>query len=272
MRHFMKKTEEMVIKYGSLKDVELPNIIYKYRDWSETYHKRFISHLEIFFASPETFEDNFDCCNPTRFDLLTKEQIYEYFMWSSKIDNPNFTRQQHRFFARNWSKKSAVNDKRIVKEFIENSVKEYYKHQGILSLTENHNNDFMWQKYANKETGFCIGYNTRELFQFLGSGGEVEYVDELPIILPEPFMEPFVAMRNQIFFKHNKWNEEEEYRTSKFYPNIATIEDRQVKIPKKCFNKIIIGSNMIEENKVYLKAEILEKIGEIEIIERKNVA
>ena len=213
---FLENTE---ISYGKLEDIELPEIIYKYRDWNNEFHKRFITKREIFFASPDTFEDKFDCYNPTRFDKLTQKQIYDYFYWSSKNDNINYTRQQHRYFARDWSKKSLVNNKDYVKKFMEDSITEYYQHQGILSLTENCNNSFMWNKYANNEEGFCIGYNTKVLFSFLGMGGPVEYVDEMPIILPEPFMDSFIATRNRIFFKHKKWIVEEEYRTSKFYPN-----------------------------------------------------
>lgn len=265
------ENQEIEIKYGKLEDVELPILIYKYRDWSNDFHKRFITNSEIFFASPNTFEDKFDCHNPTRFDLLTKSQIYDFFLWSSKNENPNFTRQQHRYFARNWSKTTAVNNKEYVKVFMENSIEEYYQHQGILSLTENCDNDFMWNKYANNEEGFCIGYNTKILFRSIGMGGPVEYVDELPKVFPEPFMEPFVATRNRIFFKHKKWIDEDEYRTSKFFPNKATIEDRQVEIPKSAFNKVIIGSKISEADKLHLKEEILKSIGEIEIVERKNV-
>ena len=151
---------------------------------------------------------------------------------------------------------------------MENSVDEYYQHQGILSLTENHNNDFMWDKYADKGKGFCIGYNTKILFNYLGMGGAVEYVDELPDVLPEPFMETFTATRNRVFFKHKKWIEEEEYRASKFFPIKASIDDRQIKIPENAFNKVIIGRSMSEADKADLKKEILKNIGDIEIIEK----
>lgn len=263
--------QELEIKFTKLENIELPEFIYKYRSWNDEFHKRFITHREIFFASPGTFEDKFDCYNPTRFDLLTKKQIYDYFMWSSVNDNPNFTRQQHRHFARDWSKTSAVNDKEYTKAFMENSVKEYYHHQGILSLTENYNNDFMWDKYADNDKGFCIGYNTKLLFNHIGMGGPVEYVDELPIIFPEPIMDIFTASRNRVFFKHKKWKEEEEYRASKFFPNKANIGDRQIKIPENAFNRIIIGNSMAESDKDELKKEIIKNIGEIEIVERKNV-
>ena len=261
---------EIIVKYGKLDDFELPEIIYKYRDWSDDYHKRFITEREVFLASPESFEDELDCHNPTRFDLLTKKQIYEYFLWSSKNDNPNFSRQQHRAFARDWAKHSLVNDKKYVKKFMEDSIAEYYAHDGILSLTENWNNDAMWEKYANDEKGFCIGYNTRVMFKYLGGGGPVTYADEIPIIMPEPFMQPEQAMRNRIYYKLKKWEFEEEYRTKKFWPNPPSISDRQIKLPIEAFNRVILGNKMSDEHRFEIEKYVKKYIGNIEIALRKN--
>lgn len=183
------KTPIITVHKGTLDDIEFPPIIYKYRFWSDDWHKRFITEREVFLASPKTFEDELDCHKPTRYDLLTTRQIHDYFNWSSKNENLNFTRQQHRKFARNWTKKSLINDKEYVKKYMEESINEYYDHEGILSLTENWDNQEMWNKYADNEKGFCIGYNTRIMFEHLGGGGQVIYTDDLPKILPEPFME-----------------------------------------------------------------------------------
>jgi hypothetical protein len=199
---------------------------------------------------------------------LTKKQIYDYFIWSSKNDNPNFSRQQHRNFAREWCKISEINNKKSVEDFMKKSITDYYQHIGILSLTENHKNDYTRVKYAENEQGFCIGYNTKILFNYLGMGSPVEYVDELPIIYPEPFRDSFTSLRNRIYYKHKKWLDEEEYRTSKFFPYQANKEDRQIVIPKEAFNRIIIGNKMSEANKTQLKSEIIKNIGNIEIIER----
>lgn len=261
---------EIVVEYGTLDDIEFPPILYKYRDWSDTYHKRFITEKEVFLASPKSFEDELDCHNPTRFDLLTNQQIYDYFLWASKEENPDFTRQQHRHFARDWAKHSRVRDKAYAKKFEENSIIQYYEHEGILSLTENWDNDKMWDKYANKGTGICIGYDTRTMFENLGGGGAVTYVDELPVIMPEPFMRFEEAMRNRVYYKLKKWDFEEEYRTKHFWPDQASIEDRQIKLPKKAFKKIIFGDNIDSETKEVIINQVKKNIGEIEMVERKN--
>lgn len=266
----MKQPPKITLHHGSLDDIELPPLIYKYRTWSDEYHKRFINEREIFMASARSFEDDLDCHNPTRFDLLTSQQIYDYYFWSSKKENTNFTRQQHREFARNWAKKSPVKDKLTVEKWKAQTLEEYYDHDGILSLTENWNNEEMWRKYADDGKGFCIAYNTRKLFRHIGGGGTVDYVDELPIILPEPFMTFAEALRNRVYCKLKKWSFEEEYRTKKFWPHVATIQDRQIRLPKEVFNKIILGDNISESDKDEIIKNTNLYIGDIEIVERKK--
>jgi hypothetical protein len=263
--------KELKVEYGVLGDFPLPKTIYKYRDWEDDYHKRFITEREVFMASASSFEDELDCNNPTRFDLLSEKQVYDYFLFDSKEKQPNYTRQQHRNFARHWAKKSPIRDKKYVTEEMKYNVQSYYEHEGILSLTENCNNDEMWLKYANKERGFCVGYNTLEMFQYLGGGGEVEYVNKLPEIYPFPFMQSEIAMRNRAFFKLKKWGFEEEYRTKKFWPHVATIQDRQIKLPKEAFKHIILGNKISEVNEKELTESVKKHIGNIEIIKRKDL-
>ncbi|MFP9118328.1 DUF2971 domain-containing protein [Flavobacterium sp. RNTU_13] len=267
----MENKEKINVSLAKLEDIELPPVIYKYRTWTDEYHKRFLNQREVFLASPKTFEDELDCNNPTRFDLLTKQQIYNYFMWSSKNDNINFTRQQHRHFARYWSKVSDVNHPDIVKKFMKKSTELYYEHEGILSLTENWNNDLMWEKYGGNHQGICIGYNTKVMFKHLGGGGPVKYCDELTIVMPEPFMSTEESLRNRVYFKLRKWTDEEEYRTQKFWPHPATIQDRQIQLPSEAFNKIILGNSIPDSHREEIISIVNSKIGNIEIISRRDL-
>ncbi|WP_370477202.1 DUF2971 domain-containing protein [Tamlana flava] len=262
--------KRLKVNYGSLDDIPLPEIVYKYRDWSNEYHKRFITEREVYMASPRAFEDELDCHSPTRFDLLTKKQIYEYFLWSSKKQNKGHSRQEHRKFARDWAKTSLVNDKKYVKKFMEDSIEEYYDHEGILSLTENWNNDKMWNKYASNGEGFCLGYNARTMFRYLGGGGYVDYVDELPDIFPEPIMQFEEAMNNRIYKKLKKWSFEEEYRTKKFFPSPASSIERRTTLPREAFSCVILGDNISDTHKSEIELAVKEFIGEIGVFHRKD--
>lgn len=37
----------------------------------------------------------------------------------------------------------------------------------------------MWEKYANNHMGVCFGFDAKALFDCVGGGGEVQYVDKL---------------------------------------------------------------------------------------------
>lgn len=262
--------KKIVVEKGTLRDIEFPKILYKYRYWNNDYHKRFITKREVFMASAKTFKDELDCHNPTRYDLLTSDQIFELYLSDSQKLNQHFTQEQHIQFAKEWTKKSPLKDEKKIPQLMVESVQKFYEHEGILSLTENWNNDEMWEKYADKHKGFCIGYNSNVLFEYLSGGGVVDYVDEIPKIYPEPIMSYFEAMQNRVYKKDKKWEFEQEYRTKKFYNRPATIEDRRILLPKEAFNHIIIGNAISDFNKEELIKNVQKYIGKIEIISRNT--
>lgn len=266
----MKPLTKIIINRGTLDDIEFPSVLYKYRDWSDEFHKRFIIEREVFMASARSFKDKLDCYNSTRFDLLSDEQIYQYYRHWSEKENPNWKRYNHKDFARKWLKKTPIKDKKNVEDWMKNTREEYYEHDGILSLTANCENERMWEEYANSGKGICIGYNTKELFKYVSGGGEVQYLEELPIILPEPFMEFAEAMRNRIYCKLKDYQYEEEYRTRTFSPNPLTLSDRRIKLPKEVFNKVILGNNISDSDKNDIIKNVTLHIGQLEIRERKT--
>ncbi len=264
----MEPKSKITIHHGTLNDIEFPPILYKYRNWSDNFHKRFIVQREVFMASARSFTDKLDCNNSTRFDLLDDQQIYQYYRHWSEKEHPNWKKFQHKDFARKWTKQTPIKDKNHVEEWMKKTREEYYDHDGILSLTANCDNERMWKEYGNVDKGFCIGYNTKELFKYVGGGGEVLYLDELPMILPEPFMEFPEAMRNRVYCKLKEFEFEEEYRTRKFSPNTLTVEERRIELPPTAFNRIILGKKMTDADKKEIKEYIKSHIGEIQIVEK----
>lgn len=272
--HFMKSLEDnskFKVTRTTFEKVEFPELLYKYRTWSNKYHQRFITEREVYLASPESFEDELDCHNPTRYDLLTQTEIFEFFVWSSKKENPNFTRQQHREFAKKWRKESLINNEKEVEKYMDESVEEYYQHEGILSLTANFNNDSMWEKYAEDEKGFCIGYNSSILLPLMGGGGEVTYTNEIPKVFPEPKMDFTSQMVYRAYYKEKKWQFEEEYRTRKFYPNPVSQHDRRVELPIEAFAKVILGNQISDKNRKELIEAVKNNIGDIEIVNQNDL-
>lgn len=46
-----------------------PEILYKYRDWSDPFHKTILTNQELFFAAPDRFLDKNDCRFPIEWDF-----------------------------------------------------------------------------------------------------------------------------------------------------------------------------------------------------------
>jgi hypothetical protein len=233
----------MEIKQISYDEIDnFPATIYKYRSWTDKYHQEILTEQIVFMAKPTSFEDPMDCKLQKRYDLLTDDDIYNKYLQSSKQDNPTWTRQQHRKFARDWFKKSPMRNKEHIKQLQSEHFDEFDNRFGVLSLTANPRLYAMWDKYSDKHQGFCVGFDTKKMFKNLSGGGEVTYYDKLPDILPSDSYEE--EHFKQVFSKETKWNFEEEYRTHKFYQKAATIADRRIKIPKDCYKEIIFGANL----------------------------
>jgi len=219
----------------------LPETIYKYRTWSNDIHKTIITDQVVYMSSPMDFEDTKDCRSLKRYDLLSDDEIYNYYFQNSLIKFPERTRQQHRLFAREWFKKSLMHHPEEVLKMQLEHLQEFADIFGVLSLTANPTSEKMWTKYSEDHYGICVGFDPQIMFPYLGGGGSVEYYDELPIIYPNDSFD--VERYKQIFCKEKKWEFENEYRTTKTYREVASLEDRIIKLPKECFKEIIFGYN-----------------------------
>ncbi len=239
--------------------IDLPPVLYKYRDWEDNFHKSIITHREIYFSSPRGFTDKMDCRNPVRYDLLTYIELYQ----KVKSDNPDWSDFKIRKFIREWYKRRV---KRILQQ--QRQYQEsFFDKFGVFSLTADPNNMLMWLHYSNNFTGFCVGFNPEVLFNYLEGGGEVLYFDELPIIYPEPKQSYNDQFNLQIYSKLIEFQFENEYRTHIFSDNPLTESERKKILPPEAYKEIIFGKNMTDILKEDLLNSIPDELGHIELIE-----
>lgn len=99
-----------------------------------------------------------------------------------KTEYPNRSRSEHRQYARYWRDKSPLGNPIQLSQLIERFNNEFNNKFGVLSLTANYDNNAMWEKYADNHKGICFGFNAKSLFECVGGGGEVQYIDKLPTI------------------------------------------------------------------------------------------
>ena len=258
------------IKSASFEEMkgEYPDILYKYRTWSDKYHKTVLTQKQLYYSPPSEFEDPKDCKSIVRYDLLTTQEKIKWIEYKLRQQKPGQTRQFYRSEARNLFKTAPIADNEKIKKLQEETFEEYNLRMGVLSLTGNPNNDRMWNKYADSMKGYCVGFDPLILFEHLGGGGMVHYCPELPKVYPEPKHSPTEQMFYQVFCKEEKWCFEEEYRTHTFRPQPMTNSDRIINVPADAFKTLILGKNMSKDDKADIVSNLHPDISEIEIIEK----
>lgn len=249
-------------KNTSLDEIEYPEIVYKYRYWDNEQHQSILTNRQVFMAAPSSFEDELDCKFPVRWDLLKDREIYNYYLNYSRGHNHG-SEKDHKAFARKMFQQTGVRNADNIAEHQKAVFEEYDQKVGVLSLTANPILEQMWEQYACNHEGFVVGFNSRIMFDFLGGGGEVTYVDDIPIIYPSP-IHSYDEQRNyQIFHKLSKWSFEEEYRTTIFRPHPLITEDRIIQLPPEAYREIILGRNMTDKNIDEIKNVLVHELAHV---------
>jgi len=240
--------------------------IYKYRSWTNEYDRKTITNRELYFASPIQFGDKKDCKLPIRYDLLTKEQRI-YFIG---IQNIRIGKLISREMVMEDFEKNPISSDSIILKYQKKISKKTDNRLGVLSLTFNPDNNEMWDKYADGNKGFCIGYDTKELFKYFGAigGGCIDYYSVLPTVYPEPIMYIDEQLDKIIFSKEEKWKFENEYRVYKLEFPVLKKEERIKKVPARLFKEIIVGKNMSDDMLKNFKASLPEELKNIPMIKR----
>lgn len=136
-------------------------------------------------------------------------------------------------------------------------LKEYY---GVASFSYDQKNILMWSHYSDSHKGFCIIFNKKELLETIKYPWTEFYdVDYKPdLCVAELILEKEkIAFNNEkkiLYRKLDIWKKENEARMiAIFTPNNF---NRNIKFNKNCIKGIIIGENMLIDNKNTLQALI----------------
>lgn len=221
-----------------------PRIVYKYRSWDDRYHKRMLTHNEIFMSPPNLFNDPFDCKIYENFSWLYDENQRNQRIEESLMKNRDFLIEKHgsieegrRLITENYSYPATFQMRS------EKSTDDFNnKHIGIVSFAENCDSILMWSHYANHHKGFSIGFDEKKmkvsgLFDLCES---VIYSEEMPnLYIDEARTE---KIRVQLY-KSNEWEYEREYRAISIFDNdqIKKPGHRIVKFDDSYIKEIIFG-------------------------------
>ncbi len=232
----MKATQHRIATFEELK---FPSRVYKYREADNLRHLTILSERIAFFARFSSFEDKLDCKVPIRYDLLTDDEIYEYYYKSLGELNPTWDKLYLRDEAIRWSNMNLLKDQDRIANLHDEYWATFDNRYGALCLTAINDNLLMWEKYSDNFNGFCVGFNPKILFKGMGGGGPIDYVEELPIIKPyDPDEESGFKLT---MTKLKKWEWEKEYRVQKFWNYNVSDEERMFKVEPKAYVELIIG-------------------------------
>lgn len=170
-----------------------PKVLYKYRDWRDDCHKKILSHNEIFFASPKSLNDPFDCKIPIRFDKANEQTVFEMALRTIKYDYPTLGDEEQRRLAKEVTGKGKWKAPINIEAQKEFQRKKITRDFGVCSFSKRRDINLVWTHYGAHHYGFCIGLNIASLINeienriFLSTNliidpYPVNYVDKFPYI------------------------------------------------------------------------------------------
>lgn len=236
-----------------------PKILYKFRVWNNPYHKKILEECSVYLSPPQDFEDKMDC-NPAQI-YPRGIDLFRHLM-RFKEDVPF---RQRVNFALKWYNVSPMRYPSEIQKLKEQLDKDFNEHFGVLSLTTDYLNNFLWEKYADNYKGFCVGFDWNRITSFIKGGGEVKYVTHLPVI---DFAndDDFTKITKTIIFKEKKWEKEKEYRLFKIWRDGQKVI-RNIKLPNDAIVQVILGKKMGEDDKKEIKAIVTQQYPNALVIE-----
>jgi hypothetical protein len=253
----------MYSKFISKENVPgFPSILYKYRTWNKSEHKRLLTHCELYYASPDEFNEITECNLDYDYNSVSEEDIYKFCEEKVKIDYKDYCISEKEFKEKvqELYSKNLFHDlnhreksKRENREILNKSL-------SIFSASQHSNNARLWSTFTNERRGYCVGIDFTEIYkndEIFGSCGRVEYYDEKnpPKISPISLStdERVFKMMKLIYSLPNRFIEEDEFRFTKMY-----IKEKIVKLNPNWISEVILGSEMNKKDEL----EILKLVNE----------
>lgn len=225
-------------------NITVVKYIYKYQTLKQA--KRIIFKNELFFASPDQFNDPFDCS--TAFSV-------------ADCDEDDFIRHCEKMVSR--AEKDGLNlpksfmyngrlaDRELQKEMIhdfENALRSVNSKLGVLCLSEVPDDILMWSHYSNSHQGVVLEFNKEGLEAHYGYCERVDYKDRM-VTLKEYNEINSLSESARLFLlrKSTHWKYEREWRVIRTRSNIYE------KFPLDILKGIILGCQMSETDKIVIQ-------------------
>lgn len=229
-------------------DNEIPEVLYKYRDWEDEHHKDMIRKGEIFFTSSVRLNDPFDCVIRPRTESLNNRNIREFINIFLSKKNLELNSEEIIALKDDLNLRDKNSILQIIRKTFENMEEEKKQDSGIFTLSKIRDNILMWSHYSNFHKGFCIGLNSKKLNCFFEDFRreegviidlhKVEYSPKYPFINPMD-IENRKFWLSQFKIKSIDWAYEKEWRYI-----LTKATDLRIYLDFDIFQEVIFGCRM----------------------------
>ncbi|MBJ6799739.1 DUF2971 domain-containing protein [Geomonas propionica] len=239
----------------------VPKTLYRYRSLNQ-YSLCELIHSEFYFASPQEFNDPYDCKNMFSFEGTTDNDWRLFLNRFLEVNRPELTAKERKQQidlvlqgGEHRSREKVAEQFDVWGKILEKQSSEL----GILCLSKTHTDILMWSHYANNHKGYCLEFDANKLRELFFCG-EVVYKDNYP-----RFSEFVRANLNGIaqtftLTKSKHWKYEQEYRL------IVQPNGRQDKPGDRIFPYnpnaligVIFGCQMSEKDKLTIRQILKDK-------------
>ncbi len=237
-----------------------PEYLYRYRHLENKhreYTQRILTDSVLYFASPSSFNDPFDCkvhFQPTSLSELRKR--YEQSMHRLR---PDLARAGRRTKARDDFRQRDL--KEVMKKTT-GKTQDSVNKLGVLSLSATDKNILLWSHYAAGHTGLCLRFSGISNSSFFGRAQQVKYSVGYPKV--SVGVGPFNStdVEALLFTKAKAWDYEQEWR---IIDNKKGFGEKR--FPPELLTGVILGARMSQEDRDEVLRWIEKRNRPVEICE-----
>jgi hypothetical protein len=220
---------------------KVPEHLYRYRHLQgehREYTRRILTDSILYFASPSSFNDPFDC--KVHFRKISQSDLRKGYEKILKQRKPELNREGRRVKALNDTRRHRPQD---ALKFIIKGLQESANQQGILSLSATDRNILLWSHYASGHMGLCLRFLGSRNTPFFGHALPIKYSSVFPEVglLTSTKWEQVEAL---LFTKASDWSYEEEWRIIDH-----TKGPGEKRFPQELLTGVILGARMPQEDR-----------------------
>ena len=139
-------------------EIDIPRYFYKYRSFNDD-HLKLLQQNELYFPSPNKFDDPYDCRIPIRYDCEAPEdKRYSYWKQFNETHYPQLTPIEIEALTKSTCEairtkpdEVRANGVRLSEIFLE--------HIGVYCVCDDYKNILLWSHYSDAHRGFLVGFD-----------------------------------------------------------------------------------------------------------------